>query len=135
MVSSLFIDEFVEASNSIDEVYGESFWLLPRKRAADPNGPDIPDPSRVEREFVGVFLDPQVKPDMPESYDLRADRRPGVSAGAPRIDIMPEVISSGLVVMAQDLVRCIGTGKIWRVTSVFTTKAAITRCFVNLIGS
>jgi hypothetical protein len=133
-MSSLFAAEFADASKAIDDVFGETFRLLPRVRSSDPNGADIPDAGRSERDFTAVFLDPQVKPNVPEAYDLRADLRPGASAGAPRIDIMPGVIASGLVVKVPDLIRCVATGKTWRVSSIFVTKAAIARCFVHLVG-
>ncbi len=131
---SAFTAEVVDLAANVGEQFGDPFTLLPRAKAADPNAPDIVDASRASVAFIGVFLDPQVKPLIRDAYDPRTDQRPGTMAGGPRIDIMPDVIAGGLVVKVPDLLQSQTTGKTWRVTSIFVAKTGICRCNVNLVG-
>lgn len=131
---SAFSAEVLDLAANVGGEYGDLFTLLPRVKAADRNAPDVVDGSRAETSFVGVFIDPQVKPLIANAYDPRTDQRPGTIAGSPRIDIMPDVIAGGLVVKVPDLMVSQDTGKTWRVTSIFVTKTGIACCNVNLVG-
>lgn len=118
---------------AVNQAFGEAMRLLPRKASSDVNAPAAADPDRAETAFVGVFLDPPVKPQMSHAYDVRADKRPGVAANAPRIEIMPSELV-GLVVRAGDLVEQVDSGQRWRVSSVVPLKTGITRLNVNFVG-
>lgn len=131
---SAFTAAVADLATAVNEEFGDPFTLLPRMKAADRNAPDIPDTDRAEINFVGVFLEPQVKPLILNAYDPRVDQRPGAMAGQPRIDIMPDQLVAGLVVKVADLIISQTTGKTWRVTSIFITKTGICRCHVNLVG-
>ncbi|VTZ27902.1 conserved hypothetical protein [Methylocella tundrae] len=133
-MASLFMAEVLDMAASVGEVMSEPFTLLPRIKGADRNAPDIPDPARAQATFNGVFLDPPMKPAIMRAYDARTDQRPGTNASEPRIDIMPDQLVPGFAVQAPDLIVSQSSGKTWRVTHVTPTKAAILRCFVNLVG-
>ncbi len=133
-MTSAFMADVLDMAASVNEVHGELFTLFPRVKDIDKNAPDIADPSRAQRDFTGVFLDPSVKPQIPNAYDPRTDQRPGVAASQPRIDILPDQLAVGLIVQAPDLILCQSSGKTWRVTNIIPTKTSILRCAVNLVG-
>ena len=131
---SVFTTEVADLAINVSTEFGDLFTLFPFVKAADRNAPDIADLSRVQTTFTGVFLDVPMKPAMPHSYDAHTDQRPGTMAGGPRVDIMPDQITSGLVVQVPDIFQSQTTGKNWRVTSISITKTGICRCHVNLVG-
>lgn len=119
---------------AVNALMGEAMRLLPRKAAADVNAAAAPDPDRAETPFAGVFFDPRIKPQMSHAYDVRADRRPGVAATSPYVDVMPTELAAGLVVRKGDLIEQTDSGQRWRVTDVIPLKTGIARCHVNFIA-
>jgi hypothetical protein len=113
---------------------GEPYVLTPMQAAADVNAPEVADTSRAIATITAIPIQPEAKPTMPNSWDTRQYRRPGVESGHPQVWISPAVVAAlGLVVKKPDQLMRQSTGETFRVTSVFPTNSGGLKCNVNLL--
>jgi hypothetical protein len=127
----------VSASAAIDAVMAEPFAFTPMAYGADKTAPPAADPSRAAATVNATFLDPEAKPLMPNSYDPREARRPGLESGTPRLWISPGEIANqaaGFAVQPGDVFLRQADGVSWRVSSVKPTAGGAIRCAVNMLG-
>lgn len=137
MPGPAFVALAVQATASIDAVMAEPFTFMPMIAAADKTAPRAADASRAIATVNATFLDPEQKPLMPNSYDVREVRRPGVESGGPRLWISPNEIANqpqGFSVRAGDVFKRQADGISWLVNSVKPTAGGALRCAVNILG-
>lgn len=142
MPGALFAADVLDATTAIDEVMAEQFMLTPMMRSADKNAPDTTDSSRASVTLNAIFFDPEAKPMMPNSYDVREYRRPGVESAHPKISVSPSEIANQtaadngvpFTVQVPDIMTRLLDSSVWRVSSIFTAKSGKLVLSVNLIG-
>lgn len=141
MPGAFFAAEVLEATAAIDEIMAEPFVLTPMKAAADRNAPAVLDGSRAEATFNAIFFDPEAKPMMPNAYDVREWRRPGVESGHPRVSVSPAEIAAQtcangapFAILPSDLMTRCSDGKIWKAATPFQAKSGKLVIPVNLVG-
>ncbi len=138
MTGSVFAAAIVAATAAVDAYMGEAFAVQPMTDAADKTLPPVVDPSRpILAAVAAVYLDPEAKPTMPNSYDPRQVRRPGVESGHPRILLSPSAVAAlpaGFRFGRHDRLTRLSTGAVFRVSAVYPMAGGSLRLDVNLIG-
>ena len=74
-MASLFTRLDTAAQRVHDQVFGELFTHKPKTRAANVNAPWVDDTSRTQRTITAIYTERDVPEDLPESIDVREDRR------------------------------------------------------------
>ena len=114
----------------------EPWQLLPRKAGAEATAPVVQDLDRPQIPFSATFLDSEAKPEMPNSYDRRQVRRPGIESGKAILMLSPaaQVSMAGVAIRPQDLMIRLADAKVWRVGSTFKMAGGTIRLHINLSG-
>ena len=113
-----------------DRVFGELFTHKPKTRAANVNAPWVDDTSRTQRTITAIYTERDVPEDLPESIDVREDRRPGVSTHRHTIEVGA---TAGINVNPGDIFVRAADGSSWRVNAVDLDDANRQKCTVNRI--
>lgn len=136
-----FFELAVQADASVDRLYGEDFAFSPFVAGADRTAPDSPDGSRAAVMLRAVFVDPEMKPLEPNSFDVRQVRRPGFESGAPAIELSAfEVgrqscaLGSPFVVNVADHLERLKTTTVYRVKAIFVSATGLVRLKVSIVG-
>lgn len=140
MPGARFDREVIDASRVIDEEFASAWRFTPMSQGDDKTSPPVHDATRVACHVSATYFDPEAKPEMPNSYDVRQYRRPGVAAGAPRLHISESEIvaqrrcNPSFAVLAGDLFESAANSFALRVMAVRPTATGELRCTVNLAG-
>ena len=129
-MASLFTRLDTAAQRVHDRVFGELFTHKPKTRAANVNAPWVDDTSRTQRTITAIYTERDVPEDLPESIDVREDRRPGVSTHRHTIEVGA---TAGINVNPGDIFVRAADGSSWRVHAVDLDDAGRQKCVVNRI--
>lgn len=131
----------VGATAAIDNIMAEPFAFTPMMKPADKTAADVADSSRAVATVNAIYLDRDAKSVMPNSYDPREQRRPGLESGTPRLWISPNEIANQtagagapFIVHAGDQFERLSTGITYRISSVKPTAGGAFRCEINVLG-
>ncbi len=135
---SHFDDLAAEAGASTDAVFADAFAFTPMAPAAERAAGELPDASRTATQLCAVFFDAETKPVEPNSWDTREYRRPGIEAGAPRLEIsLSELrrlyfqLGVAFAVQPGDLFNRLKDNSAWRAHAVFATVSGTLRVKLN----
>jgi hypothetical protein len=81
-----FDSAVLAATAAVDDMFGEDFVVRPYMRAANPNAPEVPDPTRDVVRLKGVWRTKAANPHEPNAYDTREWRRPGTMGDMPHVE-------------------------------------------------
>lgn len=131
----------IGATAAIDAVMAEPFAFTPMMKPADKTAADVMDSSRAPGTVNAIYLDRDARSVMPNSFDPREQRKPGLESGTPRLWISPSEIAnqtaaqgSPFLVHASDQFMRVSTGVTYRIASVKPTAGGALRCEINVIG-
>lgn len=111
-MAPLFARYDAVADRAQGKVYGGAYWHHPMARpAGDRDAALTVDPSRPVTRFVGIYITRAATPNLPDNYDPRSDRRPGVSAVFDQIEVPAE---AGIRVEEGDILVREADGARWR---------------------
>ena len=129
-MASLFASLDLAAQRVHDRVFGEAFVHKPRTRSANVNAPWVADTSRTQRTVTAIYTERDVPNDLPESLDVREDRRPGVSTHRHTIEVGATV---AITVKPNDIFVRQADGSAWRVHAVDLDDVGRQTCTVNRV--
>lgn len=112
---SLFATFDKVAQGTIEAQHGDTFKLRATRPAADVNDRRQADLSRRDVSFTGIYSDVEAPMNRPDSWDERADRRPGVATRVQTIEVDPRRWP-GVDPQVGDVIERADDGKRWRVT-------------------
>lgn len=116
-MASLYARLDAAAERVQQRVFGERWRLMPMRRAGVNSAPG-PDPERPEREVVGIFRDALTTLSVPDAYDQRTDKRPGIVTGDPIVEIDPRnQAGPTLDVREGDVLVRLSDGVTWRIAN------------------
>jgi hypothetical protein len=114
---SLFARLDQVAQRTTEAIYGEAFTLRPRKRSAEVNAPTQPDLERLERDFVGIYVDRAAPRNIVDAWDQRTDQRPGATGNRHVIEVDVRT-NPGFASRAEDIFLRQSDGSTWRVVAI-----------------
>jgi len=129
-MATLFARLDLAAQGVHDRVFGELFTHKPRTRPANVNAPWVADTSRGQRTVTAIYTEQDVPNDLPESLDVREDRRPGVSTHRHTIEVGA---TAGFNVNPGDILVREADGSAWRVHAVDFDDVGRQTCTVNRV--
>lgn len=126
-------DRFDRVSDRVQAaVYGERFEHRPMARPAGDRDARLgPDPGRAVTLFVGILTTHPASQNIPDNYDPRTDRRPGVSAPVDQIEIPAE---AGVSVEEGDILVRVSDGRRWQIANTADDDAGRVKATVNRLG-
>ncbi len=126
------------ATAAVDAIMGEPFAFQPMMRAPDRTAADVFDSSRAGTPTINaIFLDKIAKPNFPDSYDTRQQKRPGLESGMTRLRISPSEVARQAAanpafdVKATDQFTRLSDGSVWRVSSIEPLAGGTLLCSIN----
>lgn len=141
MPGALFAAEALDATAATDSVLAEPWLLTPMKAPADKTAAAVADTSRAIVTINGNYSDKPAKTTMPNSYDPREARRPGLESGSPRLRITPYEIARLAVLLAApfvirppDILQRAADGVSWRVASIEPMAGGTLLLSLNVLG-
>ncbi len=139
MTSPLYAALAVQAAGAADALTAEAWTLVPMKGSLDPDAARVPDPSRVGVAFLATFTDREARPDA-NSYDRRAQKRPGMIAGKTAVIVSPAALAAAaaagipIVLVQGDRLKRAADGRLWHIASVFPMPAGTMLLGVDFLG-
>ncbi|TBW33359.1 hypothetical protein EYW49_20585 [Siculibacillus lacustris] len=120
-------DAIADRAQSV--VFGDDFEHHPMTLPVnDRNARRIIDPSRPVATFRGILVTRPTSPNIPDNYDPRSDRRPGVSAPADQIEIPA---AAGLTLEEGDILVRLGDAARWQVANTAPDDTGRVKATVN----
>jgi len=129
-MASLFARLDLAAQGVHDRVFGELFTHRPRTRPANVNAAWVSDTSRTQKTITAIYTERDLPLDLPESIDVREDRRPGVSTHRHTIEVGA---TAGINVNPGDIFVRVADTSSWRVHAVDLDDAGRQICTVNRV--
>lgn len=129
--------EVLDASLAIDAEFAGDYVFSPFALGADRSAPEAPDSTRLSAPLVAIFVDPEARPVMPNSWDTREYRRPGVESSSPHLEISAAELTRlgpSFTVKAGDQFQRVDDGAVYRVKAIYVTPNGTARVKINKIG-
>lgn len=134
---SAFTDRMATVRLAVDREWGEPFLFVPRAVGIDVNGPAGPDATRTSRVVTARWSDKTEAVNVPDAYDQRSDKRPGVSGSRTTIYLSRQDAAVGepeLWVRHKDRLVRESDGSIYSIVTAVPSGRLRIRCDCNLVA-